>query len=114
MSRRSSSAASLRSAAPVFAALGDTTRLGIVARLSRSGPASIAELTADSGVTRQAVAKHLRVLEDAGLVRESRAGRETSWKLLPGGFSEARTNLDQIARQWEDALGRLKAFVERR
>jgi DNA-binding transcriptional ArsR family regulator len=102
----------LRSAAPVFAALGDTTRLGIVARLSRFGPASIADLTADSGVTRQAVAKHLRILEDAGLVRAKRAGRETSWQLLPGGLSEARTNLDQIAHQWEDALGRLKDFPE--
>jgi len=112
MSRRTSRAAALRGNAPVFAALGDDTRLGIVTRLCRSGPASIAGLTEGSGVTRQAVAKHLRILEGAGLVRASRAGRESSWQLLPGGLDEARASLDLISRQWDAALERLRAFVE--
>jgi DNA-binding transcriptional ArsR family regulator len=111
MSRRASQAA-LRGGAPVFAALGDETRLGIVARLCRSGPASIAGLTEGSGVTRQAVAKHLRILEDAGLVRATRAGRESSWQLLQGGLDEARRSLEEISRQWDAALDRLRAFVE--
>src|SRR5437773_7927920 len=114
MSRRASRATALRGRATVFAALGDDTRLGIVTRLCRSGPASIASLTEGSGVTRQAVAKHLRILEDAGLVRARRAGRESCWQLLPGGLAEARAGLDSISRQWDLALGRLRAFVEDR
>lgn len=113
MSRRSEQAA-LRGSAPVFAALGDDTRLGIVTRLCRSGPASIAGLTEGSGVTRQAVTKHLRILADAGLVRATRAGRESSWQLLPGGLAQARASLDHISQQWDAALGRLEAFVEER
>src|SRR5262245_40155864 len=112
MSPRSSPAAALRSSAPLFAALGDDTRLGIVNRLCRSGPASITSLTEGSGVTRQAVAKHLRILEDAGLVRASRAGRESSWQLLPDRLDEARASLDLISGQWDAALERLKTFVE--
>jgi DNA-binding transcriptional ArsR family regulator len=112
MSRRSSPAAALARSAPVFAALGDETRLGIVTRLCRSGPASIATLTEGSGVTRQAVTKHLRVLGDAGLVRARRAGRESRWQLLPGGLGAARASLDLISQQWDSALERLKAFVE--
>jgi DNA-binding transcriptional ArsR family regulator len=114
MSRRASQATALRDRAPVFAALGDDTRLGIVTRLCRSGPASIADLTEGSGVTRQAVAKHLRILEGAGLVRATRTGRESSWQLLPGGLDEARAGLDLISRQWDAALERLRAFVEER
>src|SRR5688572_2647285 len=113
MSRRSSATA-LRDSAPVFAALGDDTRLGIVTRLCRSGPASITSLTAGSGVTRQAVTKHLRVLADAGLVRATRAGRESSWQLVPGGLEEARSCLDLISQQWDAVLERLRAFVEER
>jgi len=114
MSRRASQAALRRGGAPVFAALGDETRLGIVTRLCRTGPASIAGLTAGSGVTRQAVAKHLRVLEGAGLVRATRAGRESRWRLLPGGLDEARSRLDLISQQWDAALERLRDFVEER
>ena len=114
MSRRPSRPARLRSSAPVFAALGDDTRLGIVARLCRSGPASIASLTQGSGVTRQAVTKHLRILEDAGLVRATRAGRETSWQLVPGGLEGARAGLDEISRQWDTVVERLRAYVEER
>jgi DNA-binding transcriptional ArsR family regulator len=111
MSRRTESAA-LRSGAPVFAALGDETRLGIVAQLCLSGPASIAGLTSDSGVSRQAVTKHLRILEDAGLVRATRSGRESSWRLLPGGLADAQARLQRISQQWDAALERLRAFVE--
>jgi DNA-binding transcriptional ArsR family regulator len=96
----------------VFAALGDHTRLRLVERLCDMGPASITGLTQGSGVSRQAVTKHLRVLEGAGLVATTRSGRETRWRLLPGGLEEARTGLDRIAAQWGSALERLKTFVE--
>lgn len=112
MSRRASAAVKSSEAAPVFAALGDETRLGIVTRLCRAGPSSIVSLTEGSGVSRQAVAKHLRVLEGAGLVRATRAGRETSWRLLHGGLDEARARLDKIAEQWDAALDRLRDHVE--
>jgi DNA-binding transcriptional ArsR family regulator len=105
---------SRRADAAAFAALGDETRLGIVARLCGSGPASIASLTERSGVTRQAVAKHLRVLEDAGLVRTTRAGRESRWHVLQGGLDDARRTLDRISEQWDAALGRLREHVENR
>jgi DNA-binding transcriptional ArsR family regulator len=103
----------LRRAAPVFAALGDTTRLGLVAALSTGGPLSIAGLTATSHVTRQAVTKHLQVLESAGLVRSSRVGRESIWELNPQPLGDARRSLDLISSQWDQSLGRLKALVER-
>lgn len=112
MSARADSTA--RKSAPIFFALGDETRLSIVARLSRSGPASIASLTDGAGVTRQAVTKHLRILEDAGLARAKRVGREASWELVPGGIEEARASLDRISAQWDSALERLRAFVEER
>ena len=104
--------AGARGSAPVFAALGDPTRLRVVDRLSTGGPASIAALTNGSGVTRQAVAKHLRVLADAGLVRGSRQGRESVWELETMQLAEARRYLDAVSGQWDAALGRLKAFVE--
>ena len=115
MSARTSSAASareLRAAAPIFAALGDETRLRIVARLCSAGPTSIASLTDGSGVTRQAVTKHLQVLDNAGLVHGARIGRERVWELEPRRLELARRSLDLISAQWDDALGRLKAFVE--
>lgn len=99
-------------AAKVFAALGDEVRLKVVTRLSREGPLSIARLSDDSGVTRQAVTKHLRVLETAGLVRGARAGRENVWELTPVRLARARAHLESIAKQWDDTLGRLRAFVE--
>ncbi|HKB13318.1 MAG TPA: metalloregulator ArsR/SmtB family transcription factor [Vicinamibacterales bacterium] len=109
--RRSATAAA-RQAAPVFAALGDQTRLYIVASLSARGPMSIVALTTGSGVTRQAVSKHLQVLLNAGLVRLQRAGRETRWELDREPLDAARDSLEQIATQWDQALERLKAFVE--
>ena len=111
MSRASPEAAIAR-AAPVFAALGDPTRIQVVARLCAEGPLSIARLTAGSRVTRQAITKHLDVLADAGLVRGSRQGRERIWELDARRLDEARRCLDQISKQWDDALDRLRSFVE--
>jgi DNA-binding transcriptional ArsR family regulator len=105
--------AAVKGSTPVFAALGDETRLRLVSRLSSSGPASIARLTAGSSVSRQAITKHLHVLAGAGLVRSSRRGRERVWELRPRQLELARESLEAISRQWDEALGRLKAFVER-
>jgi DNA-binding transcriptional ArsR family regulator len=80
MSPRRSNAA-LRQSAPIFAALGDATRLYVVSRLSNEGPLSITQLTEGSEVTRQAVTKHLGVLATAGLVYVFRQGRERVWEL---------------------------------
>jgi DNA-binding transcriptional ArsR family regulator len=103
----------LKASAPIFAALGDATRLRLVTRLGSSGPMSIARLTAGTEVTRQAVTKHLRVLADAGLARGVRRGRERLWTLEPGQLQEARRYLDLISRSWDERLARLKDFVER-
>jgi len=110
--RRRSAAAGSRRAAPVFAALGDETRLYIVSSLSACGPMSIVALTTGSGVIRQAVTKHLQVLLNAGVVQLQRFGRETRWQLDREPLDAARDSLDRIAAQWDAALGRLKAFVE--
>ncbi len=115
MSPRSESAATgaqLKRSAPVFAALGDRTRLHLVSRMCRDGPMSIARLTDGSGVTRQAVTKHLHVLSGAGLVRSSRRGRERVWTVETRRLEEARRILDAISAQWDVALERLRAFVE--
>ncbi|MEM7306564.1 MAG: metalloregulator ArsR/SmtB family transcription factor [Planctomycetota bacterium] len=106
------SAARARAAAPLFAALGDPTRLALVARLSRGGPESIGNLSEGAGVSRQAVAKHLRVLSDAGLVRGARDGRRRVFRLLPRRLADARGHLERIDAQWDEALSRLKDFVE--
>jgi DNA-binding transcriptional ArsR family regulator len=98
--------------APVFAALGDTTRLKLLAALCAGGALSIAQLTAGTAITRQAVTKHLQVLAEAGLVRDSWQGRERLWELQPSRLDEARRSLDAIAAQWDQALVRLKHFVE--
>lgn len=110
--RHSGAARSWKGSAPVFAALGDETRLRVVARLCEQGPLSITRLAEGSRVTRQAVTKHLRVLADAGLVTGARDGRETVWTLEPRGLAEARRLLDVISREWDDTLERLRAFVE--
>lgn len=98
--------------ARVFAALGDPTRLRLVAVLCAGGALSIAQLTANTAITRQAVTKHLNVLADAGVVRDTKAGRERLWQLDPAQIVEAKRTLEVIGRQWEAALGKLKAFVE--
>ena len=114
MSRRGRlSAAAVRDAVPVFAALGDETRLFIIARLSDGRPCSIAQLTVGSELTRQAVTKHLRVLENARLVRSVREGRESRFELDPQPLEDAREYLAGVSEQWDQALDRLKAFVER-
>ncbi len=102
-----------RHAAPLFAALGDETRLGLVARLSSGGPGSITHLAAGSDVSRQAITKHLEVLSAAGLVRSRRRGRERIWELEPARLDDVHDYLELISKQWDDALGRLKNFLER-
>lgn len=97
----------------LFAALGDATRLALVSKLSAGATLSIARLTEGSPLTRQAVTKHLRVLEQAGLVGCEPAGRERLYRLDPAPLAEMRDYLDGISRQWDDVLGRLKHFVER-
>lgn len=103
----------LRKSAPIFAALGDETRLRLVAVLCAGGAMSIAQLTSGTDITRQAVTKHLQVLSDAGLVRDVKLGRERLWEFEPTRLEEARRSLDVIARQWDHALMKLKATVER-
>jgi DNA-binding transcriptional ArsR family regulator len=105
-------AAQMADAAPLFAALGDETRLRLLVRLSSSGPESITALSTESPVSRQAIKKHLDVLSKAGLVRGNRRGREHIWQLEPQRFAEATEYLERISRQWDDALDRLKHFVE--
>ncbi len=102
----------LEKSALIFAALGDETRLRLVARLSADGPISISRLTEGGSVTRQAVTKHLQVLESVGLAHSSRNGRESLWELEPEPLDAARLCLDGISAQWDSALGRLKKFVE--
>jgi DNA-binding transcriptional ArsR family regulator len=97
----------------VFAALGDRTRLSLLMRLSDGQPRSIASLSADTELTRQAVTKHLRVLEQAGLANSVRVGRESRFTYRPEPIAEARSYLDRVSAQWEDALSRLRSFVER-
>jgi DNA-binding transcriptional ArsR family regulator len=109
---RKSGAVRIADAAPIFAALGDPTRLRIVIRLCAGGPSSIVRLTEGADVSRQAITKHLRALEDAGLVRGDRSGRESVWELQPKRLDEVRGYLDQISQQWDETLVRLKAFVE--
>jgi DNA-binding transcriptional ArsR family regulator len=113
MSRRRSGAAKLSDTAPVFAALGDPTRLRLVARLCGDGPLSISSLSEGAGVTRQAVTKHLHALAGAGLVRDTRRGRERIWELEPRRLEKARRSLEQISDQWDAAIGRLRGFVEK-
>ena len=98
--------------APLFAALGDETRLALLVRLADGSPCSITRFAAGASITRQAIAKHLRVLEDAGLVRSVRRGRESLFQLETQSLEAARNSLALVSQQWDDALERLKAFVE--
>src|SRR5262245_59538709 len=113
MSRQHSQAraAGLAAAAPVFAALGDETRLKLVSRLSAEGPLSTVHLGEGAGVTRQAIMKHLDALANAGLIEGTR-GRPRVWRLKPRCIEEARRSLDRISQRWDEALERLRAFVE--
>ena len=96
----------------VFAALGDATRLSLVARLCDRRPYSISRLTQGSKLTRQAITKHLRVLESAGIVHSVRAGRESQFQFDPQPMEGIRQYLDSVSEQWDQALSRLKSFVE--
>ncbi|MEO7237839.1 MAG: metalloregulator ArsR/SmtB family transcription factor [Gemmatimonadales bacterium] len=98
--------------APVFAALGDENRLRLLTRLGGGESLSISRLTAGSGISRQGITKHLRVLAGAGLVRSSRRGKESLWRLERRRLEEARRSLDLISQQWDAALDKLKLFVE--
>jgi DNA-binding transcriptional ArsR family regulator len=99
-------------AVPVFAALADATRLRLIGRLSADGPLSITRLSDGTGVTRQAITRHLETLGQAGLVRNARRGRERVWELDRKRLEKAQLYLDQVAAQWDAAADRLKAFVE--
>jgi DNA-binding transcriptional ArsR family regulator len=100
------------SRAPVFAALGDDTRLALVAKLCGRRPYSISQLTRGSKLTRQAITKHLRVLESAGIVHSARAGRESRFEFDPQPIAGIKEYLDFVSEQWDQALSRLKSFVE--
>src|SRR2546425_6580597 len=110
--QRSSLAARGRAHAPVFAALGDETRLVLVAKLSGGQPCSISQLTKGSKLTRQAITKHLRVLESVGMVHSVRTGRESRFEFDPEPMEEMKKYLDLVSEQWDQALSRLKSFVE--
>ena len=114
MSRKSlsRSRAKSRAHAAIFAALGDTTRLSIVSQLSAGRPRSISQLTHGTRLTRQAITKHLRVLQSVGIVRGTRAGRENLFTFDPAPLNEMRAYLAFVSKQWDQALARLKSFVE--
>jgi len=107
-----SGGAKRRQHAALFAALGDETRLSLVATLAAGAPRSIAQLSGGARMTRQAITKHLHVLENAGLVHSVRAGRESLFAFDPAPMSELRDYLTRVSEQWDQALGRLKALVE--
>lgn len=98
--------------APVFAALGCVTRLDLISRLSDGGEHSITALTDGLDLTRQAVTKHLRVLQDAGIVDRQRIGRESRFTIRPGPLADARDYLTRVSAQWDEAIRRLRATVE--
>lgn len=101
-------------AASVFAALGDATRLALLSRLNDGSARSIVQLTDGTGLTRQGVSKHLRILEGAGIVKSERVGRKHLFVLDPAAIDGARHYLDFVCEQWDEALLRLRAFVEER
>jgi DNA-binding transcriptional ArsR family regulator len=100
------------SAAPIFAALGDETRLRLISRLCDEGPLSITKLSGGFDVTRQAITKHLYTMADAGLLRSRREGRESLWEVRPERLEDARRSLELISKQWDHSLARLKKLVE--
>ncbi|MGA7089046.1 MAG: helix-turn-helix domain-containing protein [Candidatus Acidiferrales bacterium] len=115
MSRQghSSITAKRQAYAPVFAALGDESRLSLVAKLCAGQPRSISQLTRGSRLTRQAITKHLRVLEGVGIVHSVRSGRESLFEFDPEAIEKIKKYVDLVSEQWDQALSRLKSFVER-
>src|ERR1700731_5379913 len=112
-SMRLKSRAELKERASVFAALGDRTRLSLVGKLSNGLPQSISRLAKGSKLTRQAITKHLRVLENAGVVHSVRVGRETLFEFRLEPLKELQSYLERVSGQWDQALARLKSFVEK-
>lgn len=113
MSRNKPGAARLlQEKAQVFAALGDETRLSLVKHLADGEAHSIAELSVDSPLTRQAITKHLRVLEDAGIVRSEKSGRESLFRFVPEPMDELKVYIAELSAQWDQRLSRLKEFLE--
>src|SRR5258706_11002112 len=108
MPRSARATANVAGSASVFAALGDETRLRLISRLCDDGPLSIAALTTGFAITRQAITKHLRVMEHAGLVRSAQRGRESVWQVEQNRLADARRHLQLISAQWDDTLDRLK------
>lgn len=102
----------ITSAAPLFAALGDPTRLSLLLRLGDGQPRSIGELSVGIDLTRQGISKHLRVLEHAGMLSSARVGRESRFLICPAAIEETRTYLDHVSKQWDMTLSRLKSLVE--
>ena len=109
---RDTSAARRRHHAAVFAALGDETRLALIATLAGGEPRSITQLAGGARITRQAITKHLRVLESAGIVHSVRAGRESRFQLDPVPLNELKAYLERVAEQWDRVLARLKTYTE--
>ena len=105
-------AAKRQARAPAFAALGDKTRLSLVAKLCGGKPYSISQLTRGSKLSRQAITKHLRVLESVGIVHSVRAGRKSLFEFDPRPIEGIKDYLDSVSEQWDQALSRLKSFVE--
>jgi DNA-binding transcriptional ArsR family regulator len=103
----------LRTRAPIFSALGDETRLSLLTKLGDGKPRSISQLAHGSHLTRQAITKHLRVLQKARIVRCSRSGRESRFVLDPRPIDDLRQFLDSVSAQWDEALARLKSYVEK-
>ena len=112
MQERDIAAAQLANPAPLFAALGDPVRLAIIVRLCADGPLQTIRLKQSTSLTRQAVTKHLWVLEDVGLVRSDRVGRNRLWQIDARQLEIARAYLNQISAEWDARLERLRSFVE--
>ena len=98
--------------APVFAALGCVTRLELLSRLGDGRDYSITELTDGLDLTRQAVTKHLRVLQQAGIVSRRRVGRESRFTIQPDPITQAKDYLTRVSDQWDKSIARLRAAVE--
>jgi DNA-binding transcriptional ArsR family regulator len=113
MSRPNELAGKRHAHARVFAALGDPTRLALITKLCGGPQRSISQLTQDTTLTRQSVTKHLRVLQKAGVVHRSRSGRESRFKFEPKAIEDITQYLDLVSRQWDDALTRLRLYVEK-
>jgi DNA-binding transcriptional ArsR family regulator len=98
---------------PVFDALGDPGRRDLMQAVSERGSATATELAADRNVTRQAVAKQLATLADAGLLRARREGRETRYEVTPEPLGEAMQWIVDVGGRWDERLSRLRRHLSR-